>query len=138
SALGLPMALLLVLLVAIAADPELTCTTPLSSAAGVDGPAGQTVAGLSEAQLQLARNGVAICRQRGMREAVIIAELAAQATESTFRNLANPAVPQSLDYPHDGLGFDHDSVGPHQMRASIWGSVGIATLMDPIYQINWF
>ncbi|SUE28925.1 M23 family peptidase [Nocardia farcinica] len=140
TALGLPVALLLVLLVAIAADPKLTCTTPLSAvtATGVDGPTGQTVAGLSEAQLQLARNGVAIGRQRGMPEPVIIAELAAQATESTFRNLANPAVPQSLNYPNDGLGFDHDSVGPHQMRASIWGAVGIATLMDPIYQINWF
>ncbi|MEU7765051.1 C40 family peptidase [Nocardia sp. NPDC049190] len=88
--------------------------------------------------MQLARNGVAIGKQRRMRQSVIIAELAAQATESTFRNLANPAVPQSLNYINDGLGYDHDSLGPHQMRASVWGSVGIATLMDPIYQINWF
>ncbi|WP_435592138.1 C40 family peptidase [Nocardia sp. bgisy118] len=140
TALGLPAVLLLLLLIAVGADPSLTCATPPVSegAAGVSGPTGQTVEGLSERQLQLARNGVAIGRQRGMPEPVIIAELAAQATESSFRNLANPAVPESLNYANDGLGFDHDSVGPHQMRASVWGSVGIAMLMDPVYQINWF
>ncbi|MEV6140490.1 NlpC/P60 family protein [Nocardia sp. NPDC051990] len=139
TALGLPVALLL-LLVIIGTDPALTCITPLSAggAAGVGGTTGQSVAGLSERQLQLARNGVAIGKQRGMGESVIIAELAAQATESTFRNLANPSVPESLNYANDGFGYDHDSVGPHQMRASIWGSVGMAALMDPVYQINWF
>ncbi|MEU2032577.1 C40 family peptidase [Nocardia amamiensis] len=140
TALGLPVALLLLLLVIIGADPALSCASPLSTgaAAGVGGQTGISVAGLSERQLQLARNGVAIGKQRGMGESVIIAELAAQATESTFRNLANPAVPESLHYANDGLGYDHDSVGPHQMRASVWGSVGIAALMDPVYQINWF
>ncbi|MEV0027917.1 NlpC/P60 family protein [Nocardia sp. NPDC050793] len=140
TALGLPAVLLLLLLVVVGADPSSSCATPLASggAAGVEGPTEQTVAGLSERQLQLARNGVAIGKQRRMPEPVIIAELAAQATESSFRNLANPAVPESLNYSNDGLGYDHDSVGPHQMRASIWGSVGIATLMDPLYQINWF
>ncbi|MEV4237081.1 C40 family peptidase [Nocardia sp. NPDC049737] len=140
TALGLPVALLLLLLVIIGADPALTCTTPLSGggAAGVGGATGQSVAGLSERQLQLARDGVAIGKQRGMGESVIIAELAAQATESTFRNLANPSVPESLNYANDGLGYDHDSIGPHQMRASVWGSVGIGKLMEPVYQINWF
>ncbi|MRH92951.1 peptidoglycan endopeptidase [Nocardia sp. SYP-A9097] len=93
---------------------------------------------MSEGQLQLARNGVAIGRQRGEPDSVIIAELAAQSTESTLRNLANPAVPESLRYSNDGLGHDGDSVGPHQLRVSVWGSVGVETLMNPIYQINWF
>ncbi|MGV9822946.1 C40 family peptidase [Nocardia xishanensis] len=140
TALGLPAVLLLLLLVVVGADPTLSCATPLASggAAGVSGPTGQSVAGLSESQLQLARNGVVIGKQRRMPKSVIVAELAAQATESSFRNLANPTVPESLNYVNDGLGYDHDSVGPHQMRASVWGSVGIATLMDPVYQINWF
>ncbi len=140
TAFAVPVPLLLFLLVILGADPGLSCATPLpaGTAGGVSGPTGQTVAGLSEAQLQLARNGVAIGKQRRMSESVIIAELAAQATESTFRNLANPAVPESLRYANDGLGYDHDSVGPHQIRFSIHGSVGIAALMDPIYQINWF
>ncbi|WP_245720946.1 C40 family peptidase [Nocardia pseudovaccinii] len=96
------------------------------------------MAGLNEAKLKLARNGVAIGKQRQMPDSVIVAELAAQATESTFRNLANSSVPESLSYSNDGVGHDHDSVGPHQMRVSVWGSVGIARLMDPTYQINWF
>ncbi|MBF6176047.1 C40 family peptidase [Nocardia blacklockiae] len=93
---------------------------------------------MNERQLQLARQGVAIGKQRQQPEAVIVAELAAQATESTFRNLANPAVPESLHYSNDGQGNDHDSVGVHQMRASVWGAAGIAALMNPAYQINWF
>lgn len=137
--ISLPIALiLLLLLMVVGVDSARSCAAPLvNSAAGVSGATGQTV-GLSEQQLQLARNGVAIGKQRGMSQNMIIAELAAQATESTFRNLANPAVPESLNYSNDGLGYDHDSVGPHQMRASVWGSVGIATLMTPIHQINWF
>ncbi|WP_280184422.1 C40 family peptidase [Nocardia gipuzkoensis] len=136
AAILLPITLLVLLLGVIAADPRASCATPLGAAAG--GPTGQTVAGLSEAQLRLARDGVVIGKQRRMPESVIIAELAAQATESGFRNLANPSVPESLSYPNDGLGHDHDSVGPHHLRASVWGSVGIAKLMDPSYQINWF
>ncbi|MBY8862034.1 C40 family peptidase [Nocardia sp. CA2R105] len=93
---------------------------------------------MSESQLRLARDGVAVGKQHGEPSWVIIAELAAQATESTLRNLANPAVPASLGYANDGLGYDHDSVGPHQMRASVWGGAGMASLMNPLYQIKWF
>lgn len=133
--------LLLLLLVTVAASSQKsTCAAGLSSShtAGVDGATGVSVAGLSESQLGLARNGVAIGVQRGMPESVIVAELAAQATESSFRNLANSNVPDSLSYVNDGVGNNHDSVGPHQIRVSIHGSVGLGTLMDPIYQINWF
>ncbi|WP_327116494.1 C40 family peptidase [Nocardia sp. NBC_01730] len=137
--MSVAIALIALLLVVLGANPTLSCATPLSnSATGINGSTGQSVAGLSERQLQLARNGVAIGKQRGMPESVIIAELAAQAAESSFRNLANPAVPESLHYANDGLGHDYDSVGPHQIRFSIHGSVGIARLMDPVYQINWF
>ncbi|MET7772084.1 C40 family peptidase [Nocardia sp. NPDC005366] len=136
AAILLPITLLVLLLGVIAAEPRTTCATPLGTSAG--GPTGQTVAGLTEAQLRLARDGVVIGKQRRMPESVIIAELAAQGVESGFRNLANPSVPESLSYPNDGLSHDHDSVGPHQLRAGVWGSVGIAKLMDPAYQINWF
>ncbi|WP_280503280.1 C40 family peptidase [Nocardia farcinica] len=133
-----PILLLLVLLAAVVVEDQSSCATPVAAGAVIDAPTGHTVAGLSESQLRLAREGVAIGKQRRMPESVIVAELAAQATESSFRNLANPSVPESLSYANDGLGRDHDSVGPHQLRASIWGAVGIATLMDPVYQINWF
>ena len=49
-------------------------------------------------------------------------------------NSANTGTyPESGDYPNDGSGSDHDSLGLFQMRPqSGWGSV--AELMDPEYQ----
>jgi murein DD-endopeptidase MepM/ murein hydrolase activator NlpD len=71
------------------------------------------------------------------RDAIIIALMAAL-TESTLRMLANTsAYPESADYPNDGNGSDHDSLGLFQMRpASGWGTV--AELMDPTYQVRAF
>jgi cell wall-associated NlpC family hydrolase len=133
----LPIALILFLALLVGIQPGDSCAAQLL-AGGVAGPTGQSLAGLNERQLELARNGVAIGKQRRAPRSVIIAELAAMITESTLRNLANSNVPESLNYPNDGVGADHDSVGPHQMRVSVWGSAGIATLMNAIYQINWF
>lgn len=43
---------------------------------------------------------------------------------------ANNAVPESLNYPHDAVGSDHDSVGLFQQRDNgAWGTV--AQRMDP-------
>lgn len=60
--------------------------------------------------------------------------LMASLTESTLRMLSNTgAYPESGDYPNDGDGGDHDSLGLFQMRPqSGWGSV--EDLMDPKYQ----
>lgn len=71
------------------------------------------------------------------RNGVIIALMAAL-TESSLRMLANPSAhPESMSYPHDGVGSDHDSLGLFQMRpASGWGTV--AELMDPEYQARAF
>lgn len=67
------------------------------------------------------------------RDGIIIALMAAL-TESRMRMLANTsAYPESGDYPNDGNGSDHGSLGLFQMRpASGWGTV--AELMDPGYQ----
>ncbi|WP_280459509.1 C40 family peptidase [Nocardia carnea] len=139
AAVATVLGVLLLLVLLGSAEPAPSCAAALPSAGSGDaGGTGQGVQGLSDAQLRLARDGVAIGLQRGMPEKVIVAELAAQATESSFRNLANSTVPESLRYANDGVADDHDSVGPHQMRVSIWGDVGIGTLMSPIYQINWF
>ncbi|MFD4407569.1 C40 family peptidase [Nocardia sp. NPDC058499] len=135
--IGIPATVLLLLILVVAVDDPVSCAAA-PAAAGTDGATGVTVAGLSESQLRLARDGVVIGVRRGMPESVIVAELAAQATESSFRNLANSNVLESLRYANDGVGADHDSVGPHQLRVSVWGEVGIARLMDPVYQINWF
>ncbi|WP_245568131.1 C40 family peptidase [Nocardia jiangxiensis] len=131
----IPLLLTVILLAAIGSSTGSSCAALPD---GVGGPTGKSLAGLNDGQLRLARDGVLIGKQRHEPVGTILAELAAQATESGFRNLANPAVPESLNYPHDGTGEDYDSVGPHQMRAGIWGSVGMAQLMRPQYQITWF
>ncbi|WP_409048466.1 M23 family metallopeptidase [Microbacterium sp. HA-8] len=71
------------------------------------------------------------------RPGVTIALMAAL-TESTLRMLANTGTyPESGDYPNDGNGSDHDSLGLFQMRPqSGWGTV--AELMDPQYQARAF
>ena len=52
--------------------------------------------------------------------------------ESVFRMYANSTVPESLSYPHEAVGSDHDSLGLFQQRPSQgWGSV--AELMNAAY-----
>ena len=64
---------------------------------------------------------------------VLIALMAALA-ESRLRMLANTtAYPESANFPHDGDGSDHDSLGLFQMRPTAgWGS--LTQLMNPDYQ----
>ncbi|MCC4268051.1 M23 family metallopeptidase [Microbacterium schleiferi] len=64
--------------------------------------------------------------------------LIAALTESTLRQLANTsAYPESANYPNDGNGGDHDSLGLFQMRPQAgWGTV--AELMDTTYQARAF
>ena len=71
------------------------------------------------------------------RPGVVIA-LVAALTESSLRMLANTgAYPESGNYPNDGNGSDHDSLGLFQMRpAAGWGTV--AELMNPTYQARAF
>lgn len=80
-------------------------------------------------------------KQRGADEKVIIAAIAAGMVESDLHNLASDAVPESKNYPNDGVApGDYDSVGLFQQRASIWadGAGGMKGLMDPAQQIGWF
>lgn len=67
------------------------------------------------------------------RNALKIALMAAL-TESTLRMLTNTGTyPESADYPNDGNGSDHDSLGLFQMRPQAgWGTV--EELMDSKYQ----
>ena len=71
------------------------------------------------------------------RDGIQIALMAAL-TESSLRMLSNTsAYPESADYPNDGNGSDHDSLGLFQMRPqSGWGTV--ADLMDSTYQARAF
>jgi hypothetical protein len=43
--------------------------------------------------------------------------------ETNDRDLANPNVPESENYPNDGDGHDHASAGPFQQQYMWWGTV---------------
>lgn len=92
-------------------------------------------------QAQLTRAATIISLGGGIddvgHDGVVIALMAALA-ESGLRMLSNTsAYPASADYPNDGDGGDHDSLGLFQMRPSTgWGTVG--QLMDTEYQVRGF
>ena len=89
---------------------------------------GAAVGGFSGRQLEVAAVIVAAGRKMGVPQRGQETAVAAAMQESSLRVLANPAVPGSMAVPHDGVGTDHDSVGPFQQRPS-WGPTLV--LMDP-------
>ncbi|GAA3278590.1 hypothetical protein AAU01_09330 [Paenarthrobacter aurescens] len=99
-------------------------------------PDGQAV-GLSAGQIAVAQGYISVGKQLGVpREAMVIA-IMMSLQESTLRMLANANVPASYQFPHDGVGSDHDSVGSAQQRpAAGWGTV--AELMDVSYNARAF
>lgn len=99
---------------------------------------GETVT-LNRAQLTHAATIITIGGQtEGINDRGAVIALMAALTESHLRMLSNTSVyPESGDYPNDGDGSDHDSLGLFQMRpATGWGTV--AELMDPTYQARAF
>lgn len=136
----------LVLLVAVLANPSAiaACTTsslsvgPVPDSLTATTKDGATVT-LDKTQLTHAATIVTVAGQvNGVgRQGALIAIMAAL-TESSLRMLANTsAYPDSANYPNDGNGSDHDSLGLFQMRPqSGWGTV--AQLMDPVYQAKAF
>lgn len=70
------------------------------------------------------REIIAAAHERGLpMEAARIA-IATALVESELRMYANHRVPESLNYPHEAIGSDHDSVGLFQQRDNgAWGTV---------------
>jgi hypothetical protein len=70
-------------------------------------------------------------RRRGLSDRAIVLALGTSIVETGgIQMYASSVVPESLNYPHDLVGHDHDSVGLFQQRPSMgWGTV--AELMDP-------
>lgn len=92
----------------------------LSPTAGIGGTSGN-------------RNADAIIQEgkgRGISSRGIQIALATALVESEMKMWANHADPESLNYPHDAVGSDHDSVGLFQQRANgAWGTT--ADRMNP-------
>lgn len=67
------------------------------------------------------REIIAAAHEKGLpREAARIA-IATALVESELRMLANPVVPDSFQFPHEGVGTDHTSVGIFQQQ-KWWGT----------------
>lgn len=95
------------------------------------------VAGLSQVQMNNAAIIVEVARNLGLPKRAMIIGVATAMQESGLHNNASEAVPESLNYPHEGTSVDHDSVGIFQQRPSAgWGTV--ANLMRPAYQAEKF
>lgn len=140
---ALLFAAVLVIVTVISGEEIRGCAVTAPMGQGTLGPDTSqpaTLAGYDSKQLDIARAIVAIGEKRQIPESGILAALMAASTESGLKNYANSGVPESLSYPHDAVGSDHDSVGPFQLRASIWADQvgGMAGLMDPQRQIGWF
>lgn len=80
-------------------------------------------------------------RQRGYGEKGQRIALMVALTESKLKMYANnnpayPGIERSLEFPHDDVGNDFDSLNFFQQRWKYWGTVD--ELMNPEYAINAF
>lgn len=95
------------------------------------------VAGLSQVQVDNAQAIVRTGHDLGVPRRALVIAVATAMQESTLLNRASEVLPESKNYPHQGTGWDHDSVGLFQQRTSTgWGPV--AKLMDPAYAAQKF
>ncbi|MBE1490197.1 hypothetical protein [Plantactinospora soyae] len=95
------------------------------------------VAGLTQAQMDNAHTIVQVGVKMDVPRRGLVVAIATSMQESNLYNLASGVLPESLDLPNQGVGYDHDSVGLFQQRPSSgWGTV--ADLMRPAYAAERF
>ncbi|MGY0007903.1 peptidase M23 [Micromonospora sp. I033] len=95
------------------------------------------VAGLDQTQMNNAKKIVQAGREMGVPRRGLVIAVATAMQESTLLNYASGVLPESQNYPHQAIGWDHDSVGLFQQRPSSgWGTV--EELMDPEYATKAF
>ncbi|MEU4552262.1 peptidase M23 [Micromonospora violae] len=95
------------------------------------------VAGLDEDQMENAEAIVRTGRKMGVPRRGLVIAVATAMQESNLYNVASGVLPESQNHPHQGVGWDHDSVGLFQQRSSSgWGPVG--RLMDPEFATRQF
>lgn len=92
---------------------------------------------LTPRQESVARTYIAVGKQLEVSRTGQIIAIMMALQESSLRMLANTSVPASLNFPNDGVGRDHDSIGSAQQRpAAGWGTV--EQLMDASYNASAF
>lgn len=118
-----------------AADPDTATPAPKKTTRKPVDPA--PVAGLDNAQMENAEVIVRTGRKMDMPRRAFVIAVATAMQESNLYNIASGVLPESQNYPHQGIGWDHDSVGLFQQRSSSgWGEVG--QLMDPEFATRQF
>jgi|GEM_PF-1011913 len=102
-------------------DPEPEAPAPKTEEPPADP---KPVGGLSKDQMDNAVEIVRIGEDMGISERGQAVALVTAMQESQLLVLANTGLPESLDVPNQGTGYDHDSVGLFQQRPSSgWGTV---------------
>ncbi|MEV1146510.1 peptidase M23 [Micromonospora sp. NPDC049799] len=132
-----------------AKDPKASPVAPSTAAADPDVRPAPTkkpkpkptvvapVAGLDRAQMRNAQAIVRTGQKMDMPRRALVIAVATAMQESTLYNYASGVLPESQNYPHQAIGWDHDSVGLFQQRPSSgWGEVG--ELMDPAFATRQF
>ncbi len=95
------------------------------------------VAGLDQRQMDNAKVIVDVGRAMKLPRQAFVIAVATAMQESNLYNLASDVLPESFDYPNQGSGSDHDSIGLFQQRPSSgWGT--IAQIMTPSYAARAF
>lgn len=75
------------------------------------GNGGGNYPGLDATQSRNARAAIGEVKKEGLGRHACLAVISTPLQESTLHIYANPAVPASMNYPHDLVGGDQDSVG---------------------------
>lgn len=112
-----------------------TASTPAAAPETLEIPRGDSTVTLQSKQLTIATSIITVGRQLGVSDQGIKVALMTALQESVLRMYANSTVPESLNYDHDAVGSDHDSLNPFQQRAG-WGTV--AERMNLDYSIRAF
>ncbi|MEV4544559.1 hypothetical protein GA0070609_2133 [Micromonospora echinaurantiaca] len=95
------------------------------------------VAGLTQAQMDNAKIIVDVGVDMKIPRRGLVVAIATAMQESNLYNYASGVLPESQNYPHQAIGWDHDSVGLFQQRPSSgWGTV--KDLMRPAYAARAF
>lgn len=118
---------------ASAASSTTTAAAPTDS---LEIPKGSNrVVTLNAKQVAIATSIITVGRQLEVSDKGVKVALMTALQESVLRMYANSSIPESLNYNHDAVGSDHDSVNPFQQRAG-WGTV--AERMNLDYSIRAF
>ncbi|KAJ5114836.1 hypothetical protein NUU61_000595 [Penicillium alfredii] len=93
------------------------------------GSSGGKLPGLSSKQSSHAREIIGVAKKEDLGHRGCTVGITTALVESEIKVYANSKVPASLNYPHDDVSADYDSVGIFQQRVSIYKD--LAADMDP-------